>query len=120
MLVAGSADCADALISLVDGPGPGQRIVDHRDLVVKDVSIGRVEIKSLFEDRLIVAVERQTARIINAGALEISGLDFEHVILAVVVLIDPLSDRVAGKGRFLADGPVAPVGEDPAQWVVTL
>src|SRR5258707_10133780 len=39
-----------AQVSLVDGPRPRQRIVDHRDLVMQDIRIGLVEIDALLED----------------------------------------------------------------------
>src|SRR6516225_9401648 len=73
-------------------PGPRQRMVDHRDLVMEQVGIGLVEIDALLDDGLTVAVERHPRNIIAARQFEEARLYLEHVILAVAVLVDPLAD----------------------------
>src|SRR6516165_3637619 len=73
-------------------PGPRQRMIDDRDLVVERVGIGLVEIDALLDDGLTVAVERHPRDIIAARQLEEARLRLEHVILAVAVLVDPLAD----------------------------
>src|SRR5262245_13830549 len=89
-----------AVGALFLGIGPCQRIVDHGDLVPKYVWIGLVEIDPLLDDGLAVAVERDAGRIVAAWIFEETSLDFEHVVLAVAILIDPLADRIARKGRL--------------------
>src|SRR5262245_32061427 len=79
-----------------------QRIVDHGDLVPEDVLVGLVEIDPLLDHRLAVAVERDAGRIVTARVLEETCLDFEYVVLAVAILIDPLADRIARECRLRA------------------
>ena len=67
-------------------------MVDHGDLVIEDVGIGLVEIDPLLDDGLIIGVERNAVRAENAGAFETTGLDFEHVVAAIAVLIDPFTE----------------------------
>src|SRR5258705_11721576 len=87
-----------AQISLVDGPRPRQRIVDHGDLVMQDIRIGLVEIDALLEDRLVVEVQRQAGRVVGAASLERAArLSFEHVEAAVTIEVDPLADRITRK-----------------------
>src|SRR5262249_7931369 len=50
---------AFADIGLTDSPRPREGIVDGGDVVVQKVAVVLVQIKPLFDDRLIVAVERQ-------------------------------------------------------------
>src|SRR6202521_3902777 len=50
-----------APIVLHHGPGSRQRMVDDRDLVVRDLVIRRVDEDPLLDDRLIVLVQRQSA-----------------------------------------------------------
>jgi hypothetical protein len=42
---------------LVDAPGPRQGVVEHGDLVMKEVRIILVEMEALLERRLIVEVQ---------------------------------------------------------------
>src|SRR5712671_2736014 len=80
-----------ANVALLHRPGARQRIVDGGDLVVQQVGLGLVEIDPLLDDRGIVGVQRQPAGIIDARALEAAGLDFQHVVFAVAVLVDPFA-----------------------------
>ena len=110
-----------APVFLVDRPGPRQRVIDHGHFVVQDVRIGLVEMDSLLENRLIVEGERQAGRIIGTGSLERpAGLDFEHVVAAVAVLVDPFADRIARERRIEPRRPVAPVSEDSPTMVVII
>src|SRR5215467_8107045 len=52
-----------APVATRDGPGPGQCVVDRRDLVVQDVRVGLVRIEALL-DRLAIVVERDPAAVI--------------------------------------------------------
>jgi hypothetical protein len=70
-------------------------MIDRGDLIMKDSGIGLVAIDALLEDRLIVEVERQAGLVVGAWALEATGLDFEDVVAAVAVGVDPAADRVA-------------------------
>ena len=67
-------------------------MIDHGHFVVQNLRVCLVEVDSLLEDRLIVESQRQTGGIIGARSLEIEGLDFEHVVAAVAVLVDPFAD----------------------------
>jgi hypothetical protein len=40
---------------------------------------------------------RQAGLVVSARSLEAAGLDLEHVVAAIAVLVDPLADRVAGE-----------------------
>ena len=107
------------LIGLVDAPGPRQGVVEHGDLVVQQVRIVLVEMEPLLEGRLIVEVQRQPGRVVGARPLERAArLDFEHVVDAVAVLVDPVADRIALIGRLELGRPGASVGEDAAQVVL--
>src|SRR5262245_30520237 len=81
-------------------PRPGQRIVDRGDVVEQYARIGLVEVNSLLDHGLVVAMERQAARLEGARPLHVARLDLEHVVAAVPVLVDPTSQRVAGEGRI--------------------
>src|SRR4029434_373055 len=96
------------------GPWPGQRMVVDRDLVVQDVLVGLVEIDALLEDRLVVVMQRQARGIVMARSLETSGLDFQHVVAAVAVLVDPSADGIASERRLYLLRPIASVGIDAA------
>src|ERR1700746_483185 len=87
-------------------------MVDHGDFVVEDFRIGLIGEKSFFENGLIVEVEGKAGGVINARALKATRFDFKHLIVAVAILVDPSSDRIALIGRLEKLGPVAAVGED--------
>ncbi len=80
-------------------------MVDHGDFVVNNPGVGFVEIYPLLENGLIVEVERKAAGIVDARPLETARFDFRHV--AVAILIDPLSDRIARIAWLDKPGPVA-------------
>jgi hypothetical protein len=85
-------------------------MVDHGDLVVKECRIGFVAEDPFLEDGLIVddqAAGRSKA--ISAGTFEgPARFDFQHVIDAVAVLIDPSADRVARISRYRSVGQPRP------------
>src|SRR5262249_28931866 len=93
-------------------PWPRERIVDDGDLVVGDIGIGLVDEDLLLDDSLVVAMQRQPARLVSARAAEATRLDLEHVIAAVAVGIAPFADRIAEQRRDDLLGPGPPVGED--------
>ena len=62
----------------------------------------------LLDDGLVVLVQRNAAGVEGARALEVAGLDFEHVVAAVAVRVDPLADRVADEGRLISLGQSRP------------
>ena len=45
-------------------------MVDHRDLIMQQVRIGFVEVNPLFEDGLVVVMQRQTRSVVDAWAFE--------------------------------------------------
>ena len=59
-----------------------------------------VEEQLLLDDGLFVGVQRKAVDVEIARALEVARLDFEHVVAAVTVLVDPFASRVAGEGRL--------------------
>src|SRR5258708_21402273 len=99
-------------VFLIDGPRPGQSMVDRSDFVVKDVRVGLVAINALLEDRLIIDVQRQAGLIISTRSLEAARLNLKDIVSAVAVFVDPPADRVAREGRLEMLGPVASVRED--------
>src|SRR5260370_30267163 len=76
---------------LVDAPRPRQGVVEHGDLVMKNVRIGLVEMESFLEGRLIVEVQRQPSMVESARTVETASLDFGHFVTAVAILVDPSS-----------------------------
>ena len=82
--------------------------------------IGLVEIDALLDDGLAVLVERDAGGVVTARQLEEAGLDLEHVVLAVAVLVDPLADRVAREGRRGIGRPFAAVGINPPVGIVVV
>jgi len=61
-------------------------VIDHREIVMQDIGISLVEINPLLEDGLIVPVQRQSAGVVGARALEAAGLDLEQVVAAIALL----------------------------------
>src|ERR1700730_1079427 len=59
-------------------------------------------------------MQRQGAGLVGTGAPETAGVALQHVITAVVVLIDPLTDRITHQRRLDLFGPVATVRVDAA------
>src|SRR5215472_13460746 len=86
---------AGAAEALGDRPGPGQRMVDHRDLVAQNVAVGAVEIEELLDDALVVGMQRNAARVVDARALEAAGLDLERVVMPAAGAVEPTADRQA-------------------------
>src|SRR5215813_11993857 len=99
-----------APIAARDGPGPGQRVVDRRDLVVQDVRVGLVRIEALPDDRLAILVERDSAAVIAVRYLDRARFDGERIVAAVAVGIFPFADRIARVGRLQFLRPFAAVG----------
>src|SRR5207245_10507466 len=85
-----------------------------RNVVVKQIPVGLVEIDPLLDDGLIILMERNALGVVGVRRPDESGLDFEDVILAVAVLIEPFADGVACKHRQggLRIGPIASIGVD--------
>src|SRR5262245_46769153 len=100
--------------------GPRERIIDHGHLVVELVGIGLVEIDALLDDGVPVLVERNAGDVVAARQLQVPGLDLEHVVFAVAVLVDPFADRVAREGRLGVLRPIAAVGVDAAVGIVVV
>src|SRR5258708_3806078 len=98
-------------------PRPRQRMINRRDLDAQEAGIGLVEEKPLLDDTLVVAVQENPGIFVRSGPLEVAGFDFEHVIFAVAVLVDPLADRVSHIGGFLVGGEAAAIRVDTARHV---
>src|SRR5712691_10688254 len=80
-----------APVCLVDGPRPRQRVIEYGDDVMENVRTVLVDKNSLLEGRFVVEVQRNPRRVVSARSLEwAAGVDFEHIIDAIAVLIDPL------------------------------
>ncbi len=54
-----------------------------------------IETDAFLDDGLIVLVQGYAGRFVVARPLEVAGLDFEHVVAAVPIFVDPVADRVA-------------------------
>src|SRR5258706_6389612 len=89
-------------------------MVDDGDLVMDQVGIGLVEMDALLEHGLVVEMQREARCIVGPRTLEAAGLDFEYVVTAVTVLVDPATDRITLIGRFDFVRPIASVREDAA------
>src|SRR5262249_45649700 len=76
-------------------PWARQRVVDHRDLVVHHIAVCFVERDALLDDALIILVKRDTGRVVDARTLEAARFDFQHIVAAVAVLIDPGTERIS-------------------------
>src|SRR5580704_18310036 len=101
-------------VGLVDGPGPRQRVIEHRDHVMENVLVVLINEDFLLEDRLIVEGERNPGRVIDARSLErAAGFDLEHVIDAVAAFIEPSPERKALIGWLQIGRPGASIGENP-------
>ena len=87
-------------------------MVGDGHLVVQQILVGLVEIDALLDDGLIVLVQRNAAEIEGARTTEVAGLDFEHVELAVAILVNPFADGVAVEAGLDLLWPGAAVGED--------
>src|SRR3954452_21747578 len=107
-------DFAIAAIALVDRPGAREGIIDDRDDVMHEVGVVLVEGDPLLDDGLIVLMQGDSAELDRARALEVASLDFERVVTAVAVGIEPLADRIARKARLFVVGEVTSVGIDAA------
>src|ERR1700716_3738324 len=92
------------------GVGPSQRTTDVGHVNRDCLRIFLVEIEALLDDGLFICVEWYARNIVTAWVLEEARLDFEHVVFAVAVLIDPFADRITRKGHLRLLRPVAPVG----------
>src|SRR5262249_58490423 len=64
------------------------------------------------DDGLVVLVQRNAAEIEGARTAEVAGLDFEHIELAVTILVDPFADGVAVEAGLDLLWPGAAIGED--------
>ena len=90
-------------------------MVDRRHDIVNDLGILLVAVDALLDDGLVVDMKRNAGIVETAGSHEMTRLDFEHVVLAVAVLVEPLADRVAVERRLDILRPIAPVGINPAR-----
>src|SRR5712671_5965956 len=100
--------------SFGDDPRPGERIVDGRHVVAKQRLVVLVAVEALLDDRFVVLVQRHAALVHGTRPLEVASLDFENVVAAVAVLIDPFADRIARQSRFDVGWPRPAVGIDPS------
>ena len=80
---------------------------------MQDVWICLVEVDPLLEGGLIVEVQRKAGEVVNARPFERPPrLDFENVVAAVTVLVDPSADRVARISWLVVRGQSRPSVED--------
>src|SRR5262249_34368969 len=99
-------------IFLLHAPWPGQRMVDGGDFVPEHRRIGLVEIEPFLHHGLIIAVQRQTGGVVGARPLHAAGLDFQHVVAAIAILVDPVADGIALECRLELLRPIPPVRLD--------
>src|ERR1700730_17848487 len=86
-------------------------MVDHGASIVIDLGIGLVEGDALLENGLIVEVKGKAGGVVDARPLEAARFGFENVIVAVAILVDPPSDRIARIAWLDILRPVAAGGE---------
>src|SRR5262249_4550780 len=98
-----------ALVAPDHRPRARQGVIEGRELITKDIRISLVQKDALLRYRLVVFVQGNATRIENAGPLQGAGLDFEHVVAAIPILIDPPADRITGKRWFDRLRPVATI-----------
>src|SRR5713101_3863891 len=84
-----------ATVFLCRGPGTCQRMVERRYFIVENIRIGLVLENPLFDDALVVCVQRKTGIVVGARTFEPARLDFEHIVPAHAAPIDPFADRIA-------------------------
>src|SRR5262245_11326218 len=99
-------------IALLHRPGPRQGVVGDGHLVVQQILVCLVEIDALLDDGLVVLMQRNAAEVEGARPAEVTGLDFEHVELAVTILVDPFADGIAVEAGLDIVRPGTAVGED--------
>src|SRR4051812_33099992 len=99
-------------IAAGDRPGTRQRVVDGGDFIAQHVRIRLVEADALLDDGALVPVEWQAAAVIDMGTFYGARLDFENVVAAVAVLVDPFANRIAERGMAQLCRPAAAVGMD--------
>src|SRR6516164_4107172 len=87
-------------------------MVESGYLIPQNVRIGLVEIYPFLDDRLVIAVQWNTARIEQTRAPHVPRLHFEHVEAALARRVEPLADGVAGELWVEHLGPAAAVGID--------
>ena len=75
-------------------------MVDGGDLVTQQVLVLFVEGDALVDDRLVVAMKRDAARLKDAWALEVAGLDFEVDDVSEGTEAGILSAEFTIKGRY--------------------
>ena len=84
-----------AVVGPMHRPRPGERVVDHRDVVVHEVTVGLVEVDALLDDGLVVLVERDARAVIGARAAAGRGSRPPARRTAVAVFVEPAADRIA-------------------------
>src|SRR5262249_10305686 len=76
-------------------PWSRQCIINNGDLVMEQVAIGLVEKDTLLEDSLVVFMKGNAADINGARPLKAACFDFEGIVAAIPILVDPFSVRKA-------------------------
>src|SRR5215469_6529419 len=109
-----------AAVALGHAPGSRQGMVYHRDLIVEQIGIGLAKVEPLFDDALIVRMQWNAARVVDARALEVARLDLQHAVTAGAVRVDPAADGIAVEGGCDVVRPIAAVGVDSAMGVLNL
>src|SRR4051812_45087343 len=84
-----------APVRLKHRPRLGEGVVEERDLIVDKIRNGLVGEDALLDHGLVVGMRRNTGGVQCPRPFEVPGLDLEHVIAAISVLVDPLADRMA-------------------------
>src|SRR6202051_302803 len=96
--VLGPNHVLDAAVVLDGRPWPRQGIIHRGHFVVKQVRIGSIEIEALLDHALVVACGRHAALVPGAGPPQETGLDFERVVTAAPLGIDPVADGITREG----------------------
>src|SRR5712675_1522483 len=83
---------------------------------MQKVRVGSIEMEALFEDRLIIEMQRQSGVIISARSLESSRFNLKGSEATLPIFIDPSTDRIAQIARLNLGRPIASVRKDSANF----
>src|SRR5579883_714500 len=106
------ASFAGAPVALGHRPWTREGMVDQSDLVVQNVSVGGIAEETLLDDALIVRMQRNSARVERAQALEAARLDHERIVETIALCFDPTADGITGDRRLACVPKAAAVRED--------
>jgi len=67
---------------------------------VEQILVGLVEVDALLNDGLVVSMQRDAAGVKDARSLHAAGLDFECVVAAIAIGVEPFADGITQISRL--------------------